>query len=210
MRLAILVFRNLREIRKKFRCLVHILDNLIIVHDHRCRPRSIHIYRLSSIQDDRNTAVRAVVTIIRCNPEHGESSPEICCTYSLVDVFLVQILHGRNNLDDVVCLGIDLIHCTPGIFHITSVGRRHLEIPNLVRLSLRTSYSNVVTAAFEPHDTTSCNTFRVVRHIGPESRYSPVHVVFCFPCSGCTILRHFEKVRATRHDEGGTYAAYRQ
>ncbi len=210
MRLAVLVFRNLREIRKKFRCLGHILDNLVIVHDYGCRPWRIHVHRIGSIQDDRNTAVRTVVTIIRSNPEHGETSPEICSTYSLVDVFLVQILHGRNDLDEVVSLGIDLIHRTPGILNITSVGRRHLEITDLVSLSLRTPYSNVVTAALEPHDTTSGNTFRVVRHIGPESCYSPVHVVFCFPCSGCTILRHFEEVRATRHDEGGTYAAYRQ
>ena len=196
---TVLLGSKLREVGQAFAGLTQVTDDLVVVLEHRCGTRDVHVGRFGRIEDDRNTAVGAVVTVIGSDPQHRETAEEVGDTGSLALVGLVQI-HRGDHLDDVVRLGVHLIHDLPVVLHVAAVARGHTEVADILGLALRTADRQVVAAALEPHDAAARHTLRVVRRERIEGGNRLVNIALGLPDRRGAVFLDFEEVGTARNE----------
>ena len=197
-RITVLLGGQFGEERQTFAGLTHILDDLFVVHHHRSGARRVHRSGFGRIEDNRNAAVDAAVAVIGSDPEHSQSAEEIGDAGSFRLEGGTQLAHRRNDLDEVIGLGVGLVHLFPGGFHVASVARAHLEIADLLGLGLGTAHGHIVAATLEPRDTASGDALRVIRSKGVEGGNGLGDVILRLPCFCLVVLLDIEKIGASQ------------
>ena len=194
---AVLLGCELREEGQAFAGFAQVADDLVVVLQYGGRARAVHGCGLRRVEDDRNAAVGAVVTVVGREPQHGEPAEEIGGAGGFGLERVVEV-HRRDDLDDVVGLGVDLVHDLPVVLHVAAVAGRHAEVADVFGFALGAAYGHVVAAAFEPRDAAARDALGVVRVEGEEGDECFLYVFLGLPVRLGSVFLGVEEVFAAR------------